>query len=158
LHDAAEPRVPRSESWQFVGNHAISSDELVAALDGEIVTPAGDFDDEVIERDLLLVSAYYWDRGYALVKVEAPRYDREHHIVTVPVEEGPKFTMSTVALTGDVLGGEPAIQIREGMTFSRTAIAKDREALATFYQDRGYAYANVLPLTKVDMDAHRIAL
>ena len=31
-------------------------------------------------------------------------------------------------------------------------IAEDRENLSAFYQDQGYAYANVLPLTKVDLD------
>ena len=37
------------------------------------------------------------------------------------------------------------------MTFSRTQIAEDREKLSAYYQDQGYAYANVLPLTKVDL-------
>ena len=41
------------------------------------------------------------------------------------------------------------------MTFSRTMIAEDRETLSNYYQDQGYAYANVLPLTKVDLDKNR---
>ena len=34
--------------------------------------------------------------------------------------------------------------MRPGTTFSRTLIAEDREKLSSYYQDQGYAYANVL--------------
>jgi len=37
-------------------------------------------------------------------------------------------------------------------------IAEDREKLSNYYQDQGYAYANVLPLTKVDLDHRKINL
>src|SRR6185295_10156841 len=50
------------------------------------------------------------------------------------------------------------IKIRPGMTFSRTRIAEDREKLSNYYQDQGYAYANVLPLTKVDLPNRKINL
>jgi outer membrane protein insertion porin family len=55
--------------------------------------------------------------------------------------------------------GQPKkINLRAGLTFSRTTIAEDREKLSSFYQDQGYAYANVLPLTKVDLDKRQISL
>jgi outer membrane protein insertion porin family len=44
------------------------------------------------------------------------------------------------------------------MVFSRTMIATDRETLSTFYEDKTYADANVLPLTKIDLDHHTIDL
>jgi outer membrane protein insertion porin family len=37
-------------------------------------------------------------------------------------------------------------------------IAEDREKLSNYYQDQGYAYANVLPLTKVDLPNRKINL
>ena len=41
--------------------------------------------------------------------------------------------------------------MRAGQKFSRTMLAEDREKLSTYYKDQGYAYANVMPLTKVDL-------
>src|SRR5213079_2295477 len=63
---------------------------------------------------------------------------------------------------GDLIGSAPQnlskIKIRAGNTFSRTMIAEDREKLSAYYQDQGYAYANVLPLTKVDLPTRKISL
>jgi len=121
---------------------------------------------EAFEREMMLVSAHYWDRGYANVKVGTPQLrlsrDKQYMYLSIPVDEGPVFTIGTVNFKGDLIGGAPKnlekVKVRAGMTFSRTRIAEDRENLSAFYQDQGYAYANVLPLTKVDLEKRTISL
>ncbi len=157
---------------QFIGNQAISDDELRLAIQTRradalsFINDSGVYSQETFERDLLLVSAHYWDRGFANVKVGTPQLrlsrDKEYMYLSIPIDEGPVFTIGTVSFKGDLIGSSAQnlskIRMRPGVTFSRTLIAEDREKLSAYYQDQGYAYANVLPLTKVDLPTRKISL
>ena len=157
---------------QFIGNNQVSDDELRSAIATRradslsFLNDSGVYSQEAFERDLLLVSAYYWDRGYANVKVGTPQLrlsrDKQYMYLSIPVDEGPVFTIGEVKFKGDLIGSKEKnlekIRIRQGMRFSRTRIAEDREKLSNYYQDQGYAYANVLPLTKVDLPNRKINL
>ncbi|MBL0213677.1 MAG: outer membrane protein assembly factor BamA [Myxococcales bacterium] len=157
---------------QFIGNASISDDELRGAIATRrqdalsFLNDSGTYSQEAFERDLLLVSAHYWDRGYANVKVGTPQLrlsrDKQFMYLSIPVDEGPVFSIGAVNFKGDLIGTAQAnlekIKMRPGVRFSRTMIAEDREKLSSYYQDQGYAYANVLPLTKVDLANRRISL
>jgi outer membrane protein insertion porin family len=157
---------------QFIGNDKISDEELRGSIATRrqdalsFLNDSGTFSQEAFERDLLLVSAHYWDRGYANVKVGVPQLrlsrDKQFMYLSIPIDEGPVFTIGTVNFKGDLIGTAQKnlekIKVRPGTTFSRTRIAEDRERLSNFYQDQGYAYANVLPLTKVDLPNRKINL
>ncbi|MGN6110915.1 MAG: outer membrane protein assembly factor BamA [Kofleriaceae bacterium] len=155
---------------QFIGNHDISDDQLRGAISTRrqdalsFLNDSGTYSQEAFERDLLLISAFYWDRGYANVKVGTPQLrlsrDKQYMYLSIPIDEGPVFTIGTVNFKGDLIGSAQknleTIRLRQGVKFSRTMIAEDREKLSNYYQDQGYAYANVLPLTKVDLPNKRI--
>jgi outer membrane protein insertion porin family len=157
---------------QFIGNSAISDEELRNSIQTRrpdslsFLNDSGTYSQEAFERDLLLVSAHYWDRGYANVKVGTPQLrlsrDKQFMYLSIPIDEGPVFSIGTISFKGDLIGSSAKnlekIKIRPGMSFSRTMIAEDREKLSNYYQDQGYAYANVLPLTKVDLPNRRINL
>jgi outer membrane protein insertion porin family len=157
---------------QFIGNETIPDDQLRSSIQTRrpdalsFLNDSGTYSQEAFERDLLLVSAYYWDRGYANVKVGTPQLrlsrDKQFMYLSIPVDEGPVFTIGEINFKGDLIGSSAQnlekLRIRPGMTFSRTLIAEDREKLSSYYQDQGYAYANVLPLTKVDLPTRRISL
>ncbi|MCX5747933.1 MAG: outer membrane protein assembly factor BamA [Proteobacteria bacterium] len=157
---------------QFIGNHSISDDELRGSIATRrqdalsFLNDSGTYNQETFERDLLIVSAHYWDRGFANVKVGTPSLrlsrDKQYMYLSIPIDEGPVFTIGAVNFKGDLIGTIPEnlgrVHVRPGMTFARTTIAEDREKLSSFYQDQGYAYANVLPLTKVDLPNRRINL
>jgi outer membrane protein insertion porin family len=157
---------------QFIGNHSINDDELRLAVQTRradalsFINDSGVYNQETFERDLLLVSAHYWDRGYANVKVGTPQLrlsrDKEFMYLSIPIDEGPVFTIGAVNFKGDLIGSASdnlaRINMRGGVAFSRTQIAEDREKLSAYYQDQGYAYANVLPLTKVDLPTRKISL
>ena len=157
---------------QFIGNNTISSDELRGVISTRsqdalsFINDSGVYSQEAFERDLLIISAHYWDRGYANVKVGTPQLrlsrDKQYMYLSIPIDEGPIFTIQSVSFKGDLIGSSAdnlnRINIRPGMTFARTTIAEDREKLSSYYQDQGYAYANVLPLTKVDPIKRKISL
>jgi outer membrane protein insertion porin family len=155
---------------QFIGNNNIDDDELRNTIQTRradalsFLNDSGVYSQEAFERDLLLVSAHYWDRGYAQVKVGTPQLrlsrDKQYMYLSIPIDEGPIFTIGSINFKGDLIGSAAEnlkkIVIRPGVKFSRTAIAEDREKLSSYYQDQGYAYANVLPLTKVDLEHRKI--
>jgi outer membrane protein insertion porin family len=157
---------------QFIGNNQVSDEELRGAIATRrqdalsFLNDSGTYQQEAFERDLLLVSAFYWDRGFANVKVGTPQLrlsrDKQYMYLSIPIDEGPVFTIGEVKFKGDLIGTKEKnlerLKIRPGMRFSRTRIAEDREKLSNYYQDQGYAYANVLPLTKVDLPNRKINL
>ena len=157
---------------EFIGNTTISDDELRGAIGTRradvlsFLNDSGTYSQEAFERDLLLVSAHYWDKGYANVKVGTPQLrlsrDKQYMYLSIPIDEGPVFTIASVNFKGDLIGSAAEnlkkVLLRPGMLFSRTMIAEDREHLSSYYQDQGYAYANVLPLTKVDLPNRKINL
>ena len=157
---------------QFIGNTTISDEELRGAISTRradalsFLNDSGVYSQEAFERDLLLISAHYWDKGYANVKVGTPELrlsrDKQYMYLSIPIDEGPVFTIASINFKGDLIGSPAANLARIGMRpnyrFSRTVIADDRERLSNYYQDQGYAYANVLPLTKVDPVKKTIAL
>ena len=157
---------------EFLGNKQLSDDELRGAIQTRradflsFLNDSGVYSQEAFERDLLLISAHYWDKGYANVKVGTPQLrlsrDKEFMYLSIPIEEGPVFTIGSIGFKGDLIGSTDVnlskIKMRAGSTFSRTGIADDREKLSAYYQDQGYAYANVLPLTKVDLASRKISL
>jgi len=150
----------------FTGNKQVSSrqilDGIAAAGAPPPVNGHGVFSQERFERELLHISALYWDLGYANAKLGVPNVDVARRQITIPIDEGPRFTISSVDVTGELTGGIPnndaLLHAHEGVTFSRTMIAEDRERLRTYYQDLGYAFANVFPLTKVDVKHRQISL
>ncbi|MCL4224834.1 MAG: outer membrane protein assembly factor BamA [Myxococcales bacterium] len=157
---------------QFIGNKTISDDELrqvIATRKGgalSFLSDAGTFSEEAFERDLVMISAYYWDRGYAAVKLGTPQLrlsrDKRYMYLSIPIDEGPVFTIGDISFKGKLIGDEAAhrakIRARPGDRFSRSVIAADRDRVSDYYMDQGYAYANVLPMTQPDMDNHRISL
>lgn len=157
---------------EFIGNHAISDDELrnsIATRKGgalSFLSSGGTFNEKDFERDLLIITALYWDHGYAAVKLGTPQLelsrDKRYMYVSIPIDEGPVFTIGDIQFKGGLVGDEAVhrnkIKARPGDRFGRALIAGDRERLSDYYQDQGYAYANVNPMTVPDMEAHKISL
>jgi outer membrane protein insertion porin family len=156
----------KEPTLEFHGNSQISSDALRRYLYAETPTfteSNGDVNQEAVERAALLVSAYYWDHGYAMVRVDDVQIDQANHRVDFKIKsEGDRFTIKSVVVKGTLLRTEKTflnmLAIKPGAMFSRTVISEDRMKLQRFYEDRAFAYVNVLPLTKVDLPSKTIAL
>ena len=155
----------------FIGNEHVSEDELR----GTMQTGQGSFFDfgsggsykqDVLERDILLINALYYDKGYMAVQVGTPRVmlttDREGIDITIVIHEGPRFKIRQLnihevdASGNDVipLGGRK--KLREMISahsddwFNRAQIVKDLEAVRTLYKDAGYYSVEAEPETVVD--------
>jgi outer membrane protein insertion porin family len=162
----------RVRDVEFVGNKALSADDLREVMATRPPNALSFFNDSgiyrrnVLYRDLEILTARYLDAGYATIKIGTPSLrlsrDKKFMHVTIPIEEGPKYSFGAVDYRGDLLGDVAAHEkmtgARAGATFSRTLVEKDRKALEAHYQDQGYAHANVSPKMRADHTKHAVEL
>jgi outer membrane protein insertion porin family len=162
----ADPRGPGSRAVlgvNFTGNAAFTAHQLreVIATD-DLVDANGNYRSDGLDRALLRLEAYYWDRGFAEVKVDRPIFTTPRSPVTIPIHEGLRFTIGTLGVTGDLIGSEAEhlsrLVVRPGDVFSPQVLATDLERLTEMYEDRGYAHVDVRPMKTIDRAAKSISL
>lgn len=160
------------KSISLIGAIKVPADELKAQMltkEGNylsFITQDGTYREEMFQRDLAVIEAAYYDRGYLNVKVEKPSVslspDKKLIFIDIRIEEGDPFRISKIDFGGDLLFPKPELRLqvvsREGEYFSRQAIIHDDNALSEMYQDLGYAYANWTPETAIDPVAKTVAL
>ena len=158
------------KSISLIGAIKVPAEDLKAQMlthEGNylsFITQDGTFREEMFQRDLAVIEAAYYDRGYLNVKVEKPSVslspDKKLIFIDVRIEEGDAFRVSKIDFAGDLLFPKEEMRLqvvsREGEYFSRQAIIHDDTALAEMYQDLGYAYANWSPETIIDPAAKTV--
>lgn len=150
----------------FLGNDSIPDEELqgiMATREGDwssFLTSFGQFKEEAFQQDVQRITAYYYDQGYVQVKVQRPivrlSRDRSSLFITLRIDEGVQFDTGSIDVAGDFIVDEDElremVQLTEGDTFSFGTMREDLQRFQTLYQDQGYAYVNVNPLTQINED------
>ena len=156
----------------FIGNQRVKDEELANTIGTRkggalsFITDTGIYQEDQFERDLLLITAYYYDRGFINVKLGAPQIrlsrDKKYMYLSIPIDEGPVFSIGKIDFKGDLLGPEreyyERLKIQTGETFNRSKVGEDINKLNDFYKDKGYAYVNITPLTNIDLDKRIVHL
>lgn len=147
---------------RFEGNKAFSARQLRKVMEtGEKwfmswITGAGTYKEDVLRNDLNQISDLYFNNGYINVRVGEPKVtllpDKSGLVVTIGITEGDQYRTGTIDFRGDLL--EPAaeltkkISLKSGEVFSRGKLRGDIFSLTDLYADKGYAFANVNPLSR----------
>jgi outer membrane protein insertion porin family len=156
----------------LIGAEKVSADDLKSLMitrEGNFfgfLTGEGTFREEAFQRDLAIIEAAYYDRGFLNVKVEKPTValspDKRLIYITVKITEGEQYRISSIDFSGDLIVPKErlfaVLESRRGDYFSRAKVLKDDQSLADIYQDQGYAYANFNPETTVDPRERTVAL
>ncbi|MBK8012813.1 MAG: outer membrane protein assembly factor BamA [Deltaproteobacteria bacterium] len=157
---------------RFIGNRNLSTDLLKSSLitqEGNLIsflTNAGTYRKDAFQVDLLRLTSQYFDNGYINVKVDTPDVeisaDRKYVYISIAIEEGEQYSVGALDFEGDLLDSKELLKerlsIAEGEIFSRSKLGQDLLSLKTRYEDDGYAYANITPVTKVDADKRLISI
>ncbi|MCJ8169735.1 outer membrane protein assembly factor BamA [Atopomonas sediminilitoris] len=106
---------------------------------------------EKLSGDLERLRSYYLDRGYINMDVASTQVsitpDKKHVYITVNVNEGDKYTVREVKLTGDLKVPEEEVQalllVKEGQVFSRKVMTTTSELVTRRLGNEGYTFANV---------------
>lgn len=124
------------------------------------LTDAGTYQEEVLKNDALLIADFYMNNGYINVKVGEPSVKlseaKDSLEVAIAITEGEQYRMGEIDFKGDLL--EPVSVLRSklkaepGAVFSRATMRNDISTLTDMYGDKGYAFANIVPMTKANND------
>jgi outer membrane protein insertion porin family len=155
----------------FIGNENLSDAELLGTMqtgNGGFFSfgSGGSYRQDVFERDILLINALYYDRGYMAVQIGTPRVmltpDREGIEITIAIHEGPRFKIRQLKIFErdndgkevEPLGGRRALRLmiraHSGDWFNRAELIKDLTAVRTLYRDAGFANVEAEPETEID--------
>ncbi len=141
------------------GNVTFTDKELLGEIEtGEKwfmswLTDGGLLDMNKIQQDSQKIVAYYNNNGFLEAKVGEPQISQKEEWLFVKfiVEEGPRFRVGTVDVTGDLIGDKEKmlalLSIREQKFVSRQVIRDNILALTDYYAESGYAFASIRPIT-----------
>lgn len=151
---------------RFDGNRAFKSDKLKGMMETTQdwwlawLTGAGVYKDDILKNDIALLTEFYMNNGYINVKIAEPRVsmtpDGKALIVTIPMSEGEQYRVGQISFRGDLLESKDdlvkLIKSKSGEIFSRGTLRQDIFTLTDRYADKGYAFANVNPLTQFNAE------
>ncbi|HBA87566.1 MAG TPA: outer membrane protein assembly factor BamA [Geobacter sp.] len=154
----------------FDGNRAFTDKKLKKQMETSEewmfswLTGAGTYKEEVLKNDMMLLTELYMNNGYVNVKIGEPKVellpDNSGMRVTVGITEGEQYRIGKLGFKGELLEKEDVLagklKEKSGQLFSRSDLRTDVFALTDFYADKGYAFANAAPLTKLNPENHTI--
>ncbi|HEX8960809.1 MAG TPA: outer membrane protein assembly factor BamA, partial [Geobacteraceae bacterium] len=157
---------------RFEGNKAFPDKKLKKVMEtGEKwflswITNAGTYKEEVLKNDVAGIADLYYNNGYVNVKVGEPKVellpDKSGLIVTIGITEGEQYRVGSIDFKGDLLVGKEdlakQVKLKTGDVFSRAVLRGDIFALTDLYADKGYAFANVTPLSQVDPEKKTVGI
>ncbi len=117
------------------------------------VTSRGIFKQDDLEQDAERLRDFYLNEGYVQVQVGSPRIVPEPNgkgvRVTYPVEEGERYTVARITLSGHTVLASSELReglaLREGDIFRRNLLRQDMSLLTDRYGERGYAFVDIRP-------------
>jgi len=154
---------------EFLGNTKFDDDDLKGIMETSEkgffswFSDAGFLDKKMLEFDVHKVTSFYHNQGYIRARVGEPEiiFEKEEGLtITMEIEEGPQYGVSSVSVDGDLI--MPAedlmatVNIGKQKVFNREVVRNDINALREVYVDAGYAYAEVTPRTKEDDENHLV--
>jgi outer membrane protein insertion porin family len=120
---------------------------------------------EKLAADLESLRSFYQNRGYLDFAIESTQVsitpERKDIYITVNVNEGERYTVSDVQLSGQMLVPreelEKLIQLKPGDVFSREKLAASTKAISDRLGNDGYAFANANAIPNVDKEKRSVA-
>ncbi|HOV89472.1 MAG TPA: outer membrane protein assembly factor BamA [Syntrophorhabdaceae bacterium] len=127
-------------------------------------TGSGLLDEEALEEDRKNIEALYHDKGYVRVKVGTPDIniskDGKTITISLAIDEGNLYKIDKIDFKGDVIFNKDylfsMLKSRKDNIFRSTLYQQDVLTLTDLYQDKGYAFCEITPLTSIDDDNQKV--
>lgn len=147
----------------ILGNKHIGDGKIKGLLQTQeggffsFVSSSGSYKQDAFDRDVQLINYLYFNEGYVQIKVDRPQVyvtpDKKGIYITIRVEEGERFKVGTVDFGGDLLFPrselEESVEIDQSTWYAHETLLKDIRTVQAKYGDLGYAYANIIPRTRI---------
>ncbi|MDF2394023.1 outer membrane protein assembly factor BamA [Pseudomonas sp. 3MA1] len=152
-----EGTVAAIQHINVVGNTVFPDEDLIGLFELKTTNWLSFFknDDkyarEKLSGDLERLRSYYLDRGYINMDIASTQVsitpDKKHVYITVNVNEGEKYSVRDVKLSGDLKVPEDQVKalllVEKGQVFSRKLMTTTSELITRRLGNEGYTFANV---------------
>jgi outer membrane protein insertion porin family len=149
---------------KFEGNKEFDDSKLKSSIETKQdwwlawLTGAGVYKEDIFKNDMMVITELYMNNGYINFKIAEPKVemtsDKKALYVLVSMTEGDKFSTGQIDFRGDLLENKEELnkrlKMKSGEVFSRGALRQEVFALTDLYADKGYAFANVNPITTIN--------
>jgi outer membrane protein insertion porin family len=160
------------EKIQFTGNKAFKDSVLRDQMETQektwysFLNDSGVYQKDILKLDVFRIEAWYQDHGYVRVSVLDPKIEvdkKERAIyITIPVVEGALYKVDSISIKGDGTFTDEelfeVIESKEGEDYNVSKIREDVSRVSDLYSTRGFAYADVNPVTKIIDDKKIVQL
>ena len=122
------------------------------------LTNSGELEKDVLNQDTIKLRNFYQNSGFIQAKIAEPIVEYQEHMISIKIkiDEGPKFKVGKVSVTGDLIFPEIELMEKLNITlreiYSREVVRKDVLTITDLYSHEGYAYADILKCFQVIND------
>ncbi len=155
----------------IVGANAFKEKELASQF--ELTTPGwltwytknDQYSRQKLSADLEKLKSFYMNQGYLEFAVESTQVsispDKQDVYITVNVNEGERYQVSSIKLAGDFAISEEELKklvlVKPGDVFSRERLNDSTKAIGDRLGKEGYAFANVNAVPEIDKEKRNVA-
>ncbi len=151
---------------KIVGNTVFTDEELIEAFESDTTnwlswySQDDQYSKEKLNGDLEKLKSYYLDRGYVNAEVESVQVtisnDKKDIYITANIQEGEQYKFGKQELTGNLIFDKDILEkyllTAENQTFSQNKIELTNNTLKAVLSNRGYAFAEIQPVTEINDD------
>ena len=128
------------------------------------IDDSGIYKKDILKLDMFRIEGFYHDNGYIRVRVSEPKIDinkRDKEInIIVPIEEGSQYRVRKLTAQPDETLTEEeilrAVKVKTRDVYNVSEVREDVLNIMELYSQRGYAYADVNPVTKIMMNREQL--
>jgi outer membrane protein insertion porin family len=167
-----EGEVAKISEIKVVGSKAFSESMLRDLFDLDTggwlswYTKSNRYSRAKLNADIETLKSYYLSRGFLEFRVESTQVailpNKTDISITINIQEGERFIVSGVQLSGNFLGKDDEfkslVSVRPGQPYNADEVAKTTRAFTEYFGNFGYAFARVEPRTDIDRVNNRVSL
>lgn len=155
----------------IVGAKEFSEKDLLSQF--ELTTPGwitwytknDQYSRQKLSADLEKLKSFYMNRGFLEFAVDSTQVsispDKRDVYITINVNEGARYQVSSVKLAGDFTISEEELAklvvVKPGDVFSREKLNESNKAISDRLGKEGYAFANVNAAPEIDKEKRQVA-
>jgi outer membrane protein insertion porin family len=125
----------------------------------------GRVNEELLKQDRNKMRQYFIDNGYLDATISEAVVEKvdEDLVVYFDVFEGDQYTVKAIAASGDLVDKSvdatlEDTDLEEGDIFNASTVREDSFKISDKFGDQGYAYANVIPDTRINRESRSVNL
>ena len=155
---------------RFSGNKNFSDGDLSDQIETKAETwisfldESGLYKKDTLKLDVFRLEGYYQDHGYIRVRVQDPKIDIDRESkeinITIPIDEGLQYRVGKVTSQEDDIVTEDevlkALKMKMRDVYSISKLRTGVMNIGDLYSERGYAYADVNPITKINESSRTV--